>query len=333
MKTTTFHFPSATGVCEITGRCYEPEDGTGSNPAPVLVIHHGMAEHQRRYLGLIEFLCSRGIRVYMHDMANHGESNEDPALTGWFGEHDGWLGLVEDFRTMVERAAHENPGRKLFVMGHSMGSFLCRLYTSMYPATPICGAVFMGTGGPNPAAGAGMAAANLIGKLRGKKHKSRLLAAMAFGTYNKRFEKRTLNDWLTRDQAVVDAYRADPYCGFLFTVQGMKDLVKVNVESNKAAWYEAVPKDLPILLISGAEDPVGDYGRGVETVCCRLEETDHTHVTEKLYPDCRHEILNELNREAVMEDLAAWIMKVSQEAGTDENENRACNEEKEHAMK
>ena len=298
-----FSFPSSTGVCTVSACAYLPE----AEPDAVLVIHHGMAEHRERYEPFIGFLCDHGIAVYMHDMANHGTSNEKTDETGWFGEKDGWKGLTEDFRTMVRRAAEEQPGKKLIVMGHSMGSFLCRLYTAQHPEDGFAGAIFMGTGGANGAAGAGILMAKAIAAFRGKKHKSALLNRIAFGTYNKRFEGRTAFDWLTRDREIVDRYIADPYCGYLFTVQGMEDLIRANAASNAQDWYEKVPKDLPVLLVSGEEDPVGDYGSGVKNVADRLRATGHTKVTVKLYPGCRHEVLNETNRQEVMEDLLAWM--------------------------
>ena len=304
MQIRMFEFPSATGVCTIHGGAYLPDDGVYDT---VLVIHHGMAEHQQRYEGFVRFLCEHRTAVYMHDMANHGVSNTDTALTGWFGKKDGWLGLIADFREMVQRARKENPDKKIIVMGHSMGSFICRMYTARHPGDGFDGAVYMGTGGPNPATGAGKVLASVLGMLEGKKHKSKLLAKMAFGTYGKRFEGRTEYDWLTRDEGIVDKYIADPYCGYLFTVQGMHDLIEVNAASNADEWYKGVPADLPVLLISGEEDPVGDYGDGVRTVAEKLKATGHTKVTLKLYPECRHEVLNELNREQVMEDILEWM--------------------------
>ncbi|MBQ8092525.1 MAG: alpha/beta fold hydrolase [Clostridia bacterium] len=304
MKKVDYTYPSATGVCEIAASCYMPEDRKWDT---VLVIHHGMAEHQARYLGFIEYLTKNGTAVYMHDMANHGRSNRDFALTGWFGEQNGYKALVKDFRENVLRAKRENPGKKLIVMGHSMGSFICRLYTAWYPDDGISGAVYMGTGGPNPAAGAGKTAAKAIAAVKGKKHKSRTLDKLAFGTYNKTFEGRTAFDWLTRDNAIVDRYIEDQYCGFLFTVQGMHDLVEANVECNTDKWFNAVPKALPILLVSGAQDPVGSYSAGIKAVAAKLSETGHMNVTTKLYPDCRHEILNELNKDEVMADIVQWM--------------------------
>lgn len=304
MKIDDFTYPSATGVCDISASSYLPDDGAFDT---VLVINHGMAEHRERYLGFIEFLTGNGVAVYMHDMANHGRSNQDFAETGWFGEIDGWKGLVEDLRANVLKAKEENPGKKLIVMGHSMGSFLCRIYTAEHPEDGFDGAIYMGTGGPNPLAAAGDKLSSLIGAVCGKKHKSKLLDKITFSAYSKPFEHRTNFDWLTRDTAIVDQYVADPYCGFLFTTQGMNDLVQVNVRSNTDEWFATLPKDLNILLIGGAMDPVGDFSKGVDAVAAKLAATGHENVKTKLYPDCRHEVLNELNRNEVMADLLAWI--------------------------
>ena len=311
MKQQSFEFPSATGVCTISAEAWIPD----GEPEAVLVIHHGMAEHRERYGEFVRFLCNRGVAVYMHDMASHGKSRKPGEPAGWFGEKDGWRKLVEDYRTLVLRAAAEHPGKKLIVMGHSMGSFICRVYTAEHPEDGFSGAVFMGTGGSNPAAKAGILMAGAIAAVKGKKAKSALMNKMAFGTYNQRFEGRTPFDWLTRETEIVDRYIADPYCGFLFTVQGMHDLVSVNALVNQPDWAEKVAKKLPILLTSGEEDPVGGYGQGVRQVAEMLKKTGHDAVTLQLYPGCRHEILNETNREDVMRDLLDWLRKVQAGAG------------------
>lgn len=310
MKQKTFEFPSATGVCTISAEAFLPE----GEAEAVLVIHHGMAEHRERYGEFIRFLCGRGIAVYMHDMASHGKSRRPGEPAGWFGAEDGWRKLAGDYRTLVLRAAAEHPGKKLIVMGHSMGSFICRVYAAEHPEDGFAGAIFMGTGGGNPAAKAGLLLAGAIGALKGRKAKSPLLNRMAFGTYNRRFEGRTDFDWLTREKEIVDRYIADPECGYLFTVQGMADLIRVNAAANTEAWARALPKELPVLLVSGAEDPVGDYGKGVESVREMLESSGHTKVTMKLYEGCRHEVLNETNRQEVMEDLLDWIRAVPEKS-------------------
>ena len=303
MKTSEFNFPSATGVCEIQAYRYVPDEDYDT----VLVINHGMAEEHKRYEEFAGLLCKKGVAVYIHDMAGHGRSCTDPSLTGWFGEKDGYLGLVEDLHTMVTRAVSQNPGRRILVMGHSMGSFICRLYVSRYHEDGIEGAIFMGTGGPNPGASFVRGLASFIGSIRGKKRKSNFLHVIVFCTYGKGFEGRTAFDWLSRDPAVADRYIENPDHDFLFTIQGMHDLISANMACNSDEWYKNVPTDLPILLVSGEQDPVGDHSRGVIAVYDRLKETGHDKAVKMIYKDCRHEVLNELNKEEVMEDIYKWI--------------------------
>jgi alpha-beta hydrolase superfamily lysophospholipase len=303
MNIKEFRFPSATGVCEIVGNAYTPDGDFDS----VLVINHGMAEHSERYLGFIEYLCNNGIGVYIHDMANHGKSNTDFEESGWFGDNDGYKGLVDDFKTSYDLAKKENPDKKIFVMGHSMGSFIYRCLTAWYPNEGYAGAIYMGTGDKNPIAGMGKAMAGMVAKIKGSKHKSKTLDKLTFGSYGKGFEGRTAFDWLTRDTEIVDKYIADKYCGFLFSAQGMKDLVCLNIGANTDEWYASVPKDLKILLTSGDRDPVGPTGKGIRNIADKLKATGHTDVTVNIYDDCRHEILNELNRDEVMADIVKWI--------------------------
>ncbi len=304
MQITEFSFPSATGVCEIRAFRYLPDDGHYDT---VLVINHGMAEEHKRYETFAGFLCDKGVAVYMHDMAGHGISCADPSLRGWFGEKDGYLGLTEDLHTMVLTALSENKGCRIFVMGHSMGSFICRLYVSSHHEDGISGAIFMGTGGPNPGAGFGRALASFLGAILGGKHKSRLLHVVVFASYGNGFEGRTAFDWLSRDPAIVDRYIENPDHGFLFTVNGMRDLIDANISCNSDKWYKNVPNSLPILLTSGQRDPVGDHSKGVEAVYEGLIASGHEKVTKTLYKDCRHEVLNELNKEEVMADILSWM--------------------------
>ncbi|MGE9993456.1 alpha/beta fold hydrolase [Peptoniphilaceae bacterium SGI.137] len=303
MKKSTYHFPSATGVCEIESNFYCPEDEDFDT---ILVLHHGMAEHSGRYQDFIETLCTNRFAVYMHDMANHGKSNQNYEETGWFGEKDGWKGLISDFRHNVQKAVTENPKKKIVIMGHSMGSFICRVYTAWYPQDGFSAAIYMGTGGPNPIAGLGQAVSAMVSKVNGSKHKSKLLDSLIFGNYNKKEAKRSNFDWLTRDTKVVDQYLRDPYCGFLFTAQGIHDLILLNREANSTKWFESVPKDLPILLMSGSMDPVGDYSKGIRVIYEKLLSTEHSKVTMKLYPESRHELLNEYTRQEVISDIINW---------------------------
>lgn len=304
MKVKEYSFKSATGVCMIHGCEYTPDNDAVK---AVIVLHHGMAEHQERYHDFIAYLTSNGIAVFMHDMANHGKSNQNFEETGYFGEKDGYKFLVKDLKTTFDRAKNAYPDKKIIAMGHSMGSFITRCFTAWYSDAGFSAAIYMGTGGSNPAAGAGDILSSGLAKLQGAKHKSKFVDKLTFGSYNKKFEGRTPFDWLTRDSEIVDQYIADDYCGFLFSVQGMNDLVKLNINANSSEWYSKVPKDIPILVISGDMDPVGNFGEGLKEVHSKLLESGHSKAVLKLYEGGRHEILNEINKAEVYSDILSFV--------------------------
>ncbi len=302
MKTKEFSFKSATGVCRIHGCEFLPEGEVRA----VVIIHHGMAEHISRYADYVKHLTDMGYAVFMHDMANHGKSNQKTELLGYFGENDGYKNLVKDLKTVYDLAKKEFPDKKIIMFGHSMGSFIVRCFDCAYPGASDA-SVYMGTGGSNPAAGMGKAISNLIASIKGSTYKSKMLDKITFGSFNKKTDKKTSFDWLTRDSAIVQKYIDDDYCGFLFTVKGMNDLVNLNVWANSAECYNTVKKDLPILLVAGAEDPVGAYSKGINEVADKMKASGHTNVTVKLFPGCRHEVLNETNRQEVYEGIDAFL--------------------------
>ncbi len=302
MKTKEFSFKSATGVCRIHGCEFLPEGEVRA----VVIIHHGMAEHINRYADYVKHLTDMCYAVFMHDMANHGKSNQKTELLGYFGENDGYKNLVKDLKTVYDLAKKEFPDKKIIMFGHSMGSFIVRCFDCAYPGASDA-SVYMGTGGSNPAAGMGKAISNLIASIKGSTYKSKMLDKITFGSFNKKTDKKTSFDWLTRDSAIVQKYIDDDYCGFLFTVKGMNDLVNLNVWANSAECYNTVKKDLPILLVAGADDPVGAYSKGINEVADKMKASGHTNVTVKLFPGCRHEVLNETNRQEVYEGIDEFL--------------------------
>ena len=302
-----YKFKSATGVCTITANAFVPDD---NNVRGVLVMHHGMAEHNERYHGFFEYLTSNGIAVFMHDMANHGKSNQNADETGYFGDKDGYKGLIKDMKSVYDIAKTEYPDKKIVICGHSMGSFITRCFTAQYAKEDFVGAVYIGTGGTNPMAKMGVAVADIVVSVKGAKHKSKFIDKLTFGSYGKGTEGRTGFDWLTKDTAIVDEYIADSMCGFLFSAAGMRDLVNLNIMANSSEWYEKVRKDLPIFVIAGDRDPVGAYGKGIKEINDKLISSGHTDVKMKLYENDRHEILNELDKETVYADVLAFINRV-----------------------
>lgn len=294
-------YPSATGLGSIYAKLWIPE-GT---PAAILQIAHGMAEHFERYTEFAGFLNQYGILVAANDHAGHGKSLSDEAHKGYFGPHNGWSAVVEDMKQLHDHVAALYPGVPYLLMGHSMGSFLARTYAARY-GDGIAAFVFSGTAGKNPAVAAGRLLAKIERKRNGPIRPSKLLNDMSFGSYNKPFAPaRTEFDWLSRDAQLVDRYVEDPLCGFVFTAEAMLDLFDGLDEIGSMDWAARVP-EVPVLLISGERDPVGGNGKGVRQVSDWLKNTGHT-VTCKLYPEGRHEMLNETNRAEVYADILGFI--------------------------
>lgn len=301
-----FKFPSVSGLADIHAAAYLPDNG---EIKAVLQVAHGMAEHLERYEKFAAALCDLGIALYINDHLGHGQSVASAAELGYFGTEDGWKSFVEDCHKLSLIAKEENPGKPLIFFGHSMGSFVARAYTLKY-ADEVNAAIYCGTAGPNPASGVGQLLAKAIAKAKGDHHRSKLIDKIAFGSYNSKFEKRTAFDWLSRDNEEVDKYIADDLCGFLFTANGYRDLMALLAFVSSKEWFEGLDKKLPVMLIAGAMDPVGGYGKGIDTVCDKLYKAGKDNITKILYPGARHEILNEKACfDAVVKDVANFVYK------------------------
>ncbi len=276
-------------------------------PRAVVQIVHGMAEHAARYERFAEALTGAGYAVYAHDQRGHGQTAAE-ADHGIFAERDGWSVVIADVRTVTEFAQAEHPGLPVVLFGHSMGSFVSRAYTALHGAR-LAGLVLSGTGGnPGPLAAVGKAVAGVQARVRGRRHQSGLMTKLTFGQYNARFKPaRTEFDWLSRDEAEVDAYIADPLCGNVFSAAFYADLLGGLQQINRSAAFAAVPRDLPVLVFSGSADPVGAGGKGVREVAEAYRSAGVSDVTMRLYPDARHELLNETNRDEVTADILAWL--------------------------
>ncbi len=274
----------------------------------IVQIAHGIAEHVERYDAFAQFLAGKGFLVVANDHLGHGQSISSQEDLGFFGETGGWDLAVSDMHKLFEITHEKHSGLPYFLFGHSMGSFLARTYIIRYP-DDLAGAVICGTGQQS---GLIVAGGKMMGGMECRKHgpryKSEKLNAMAFGSYNKGYaEKRTDYDWLSRDPAVVDRYIADPLCGFIPSAGLFTDMMCGLQFIGKAANLTAMKKTLPVLLIAGGKDPVGENGKGVRRVYEMFRKAGMQDVTMKLYPDCRHEILNELNKDEVMSDVDTWL--------------------------
>ncbi len=298
-------FASSSGLSDIYAETYFPAENIQKKG--VVQIAHGMAEHHERYEDFIAFLNKNGFIVYINDHLGHGKSVTSNNELGYFGKKDGYVYLVEDMKALSDIAKEENPDLPFVLFGHSMGSMLARLYTEKYGEN-LDGVIYCGTTGPNAAASAGIALTKIITKIKGDHYRSELINNLAFGAYNNKFKPaRTAFDWLTTDNNIVDKYIDDPYCGFLFTANGYRDLMTLISVISRADWYTSVPDNLPVYLIAGNDDPVGAYGKGIKTVYNGLYDSKHDNVSMKLYDGMRHEILNEHGKEEVYNDILEWI--------------------------
>ena len=295
-------FPSATGLGDVYYRSWM----SGKSARAALQIIHGMAEHGQRYEAFAKALNRAGYDVWVMDLPGHGRSSSEEDL-GYFGKENGRKNVLADVRTLTEHMRDAYPAQlPIFLFGHSMGSFFARAYCKANHSE-LAGAIFCGTSGPNPAAGAGILVAKLVAAMRGGRCRSSLLDNIAFGTYNKRFEGRTKFDWLNTDQAEVDKYLEDPRCGFIFTVQGLLELFALLKSVSGKSWFSAMPYQFPMLLIAGEDDPVGDYGKGVELVAKRLREAGANRVQCRIFPGMRHEILLEPEHQQVYDTVISWL--------------------------
>jgi len=305
MKKEEFYFDSRDGKTKIHAVRYTPDEG---EVKCVFQIIHGMAEYVERYEGLAEFLTKRGYVVTGEDHLGHGGSVTADGICGYFCEQDPATVVVRDAHRLKKMTQTLYPGVPYVILGHSMGSFILRNYLFRY-GTGIDGAIIMGTGMQPPALiKASKCMAGVQKLFCGSKHVSEFINKLGFGAYNKRIDQpRTEFDWLTRDESIVDRYIADPLCGFTFTVNGFSTLFELIARLQKRENLVNVPQSLPIFMVSGEEDPVGEYGEGVRRAYDSLKAVGVKQIDLKLYADDRHELLNELDKETVMQDLVDWL--------------------------
>ena len=301
---TTGTFPSSDGHSQAACYYYEPETG---KPQAVIQISHGMCEYMERYEDFAAYLCGKGFAICGNDHLGHGRTAAAPEELGYFSAGNGPDFLTGDLARMSELAHTRYPNLPLFLFGHSMGSFIARLYLPKY-ADFLNGAIICGTSGGNPLAGAGAFLASITASFKGDRFRSPLLTKLAFGSYNNRFrDSDSPNAWLSTDPQIVKKYDADPWCTFTFTASAYRDLFAMLRQISTHQWAESLPKDLPLLLLAGEDDPVGDYGVGVRKVACRLLRAGIQNLSCRLYPNMRHEVLNERSRLQVYQDVENWI--------------------------
>lgn len=216
--------------------------------------------------------------------------------------------VVRDVHRLKKMTQTEYPGVPYVILGHSMGSFILRNYLCRY-GTGIDGAIIMGTGMQSKGlVTASKVLAGIQKLIFGSKHVSYFIDRCAFGSFNDKIENpKTKKDWLSKNEENVDRYIEDPLCGFVFTVNGFATLAELISRIQKKENLEKVPTNLPIFVLSGAEDPVGDYGEGVHRAYKSLQDVGVKDISLKLYDGDRHELLNETDRAVVMQDIFDWI--------------------------
>jgi len=313
---------------------FSPDESPAKKPGAVLHIVHGMAEHALRYKRLAKRLSDEGIEVWAADQRGHGKTAdlninkpEKGGLLGHCADVNGSACVTADIHALNIKIHTTHPGVPLFLLGHSWGSFIVQNYIEYSHFLPalkpedqyqnrsstatINGCILSGTKGPGGfMVKAGVPLMASIAALHGQRNGSRLSKAIADGSYNKSFKpNRTAFDWLSRDNDEVDNYTSDPLCGFLCSSGFYRDLVKLLYNIHRPDAMTRISNSLPIYVFSGSADPVGDMGKSPTDLVNIFRQNGINDCEFVLYPGARHEILNETNREEVIDNLLSWIKK------------------------
>ena len=301
-------YPSSNQTSTVHYTVWTPD----TNPVALVQIAHGMCEYIDRYDETARYLCQRGFIVFGNDHIGHGRSVNSADELGYFAPEDGDLCLVRDMAALNRILKRTYPSLPTVLLGHSFGSFLARAYLMGY-ANTIDGLILSGTSAGTAPLKLAMKLADFIKKRKGDHYRSPLLNKLAFGSYNKSFAKgknSTGYEWVTSDFEALKVYAADPLCTYIFTTQGFYDLFTVLSFVNSEEWYEKTPKGLPIYLMSGDRDPVGNFGKDIPAIAEALLDQDASDVEYKLYRGEHHEPLTGNCRQEAFADVAAFVEKV-----------------------
>ncbi len=294
-----FFFPSSDNHTNIHAIQWIPDQDI----VGIVQIAHGMVDHIERYDRFARYLCDKGYLVVGNDHLGHGQSVQDESYLGYFGKH-GNQWVIQDMHQLYTFIHTQYPNTPYFLLGHSMGSFLVRQYIMTYQ-DPLQGAIIMGTGyTPTLMATFGKGLCRIIGLFKSDMYRSKLVDSLGCGGYAKGFEHP--HDWLTKDTKIIEAYESSPLTSFVFTMNGYEQLLTGIQYINKHTHIKNIPASLPILFVSGKDDPVGNKGKGVQKVYEQFKKQCND-VTIKLYENDRHEILNELDHDCIDHDLFTWL--------------------------
>ena len=302
-----FTYLSADGKTDIRAIEWLPN----GEPRAVFQMTHGMIEHIDRYDSLGAFLSDNGFYVIGHDHLGHGGTAKKPNDYGYFADKDGDRILLSDMHELRHIAGEKYPDIPYFMLGHSMGSYFLRRYIAMYGAG-LSGSLIMGTGAnPGMVAIGGLVVCNGLALFNGWRHRSpfmeKLFFTGAFNKYDNDNGRAELN-WRSKDPEVGKSCLTDHRCSFKFTLKAYRDFLKTILFVSRQSSADAVPKELPLFILSGEEDPIGGMGEGVKKVAEMYRDAGVKDITLKLYEDCRHEILLETEKELVFEDILNWCM-------------------------
>ncbi len=300
----SFVYLSKDGETLINAVEWKPE----GEPKAVLQICHGMLEYIKRYDHFASYMKDQGFYIVGNDHLGHGLSVKSESRYGFFHEKCGNAYLLGDINELRKITQKKYPNLPYFILGHSMGSFLIRQYMAL-EGENLNGVILLGTGyTPKETLQMGMNMCKTIAATSGWDCRSIIVRNVVFGSYNKRIKNPNgSTDWISRDEEVVNNYNNDPWCTFDFTVNGYYNLFYSIRDAQNPDTIKHIPKELPILLASGTEDPVGSYGKGVTQVYDLYRDIGIKDLEIKLYQDYRHEILNEIDRDIVYSDIKNWI--------------------------
>lgn len=307
MQTKQFQF-SLSGGGSAHVHCWLPD---GKAIAVVQIIH-GMAEHGGRYARIAQTLTDAGYAVYAQDLPGHGRTARAPDELGHFADHAGWPYVISHINQLRQHIEHEHQQLPLFILGHSMGSFLLQDYLIEH-GRGLAGAIFSASSGDlGPLRLIGMALLRVESLWYGRRHRSALAELMSFKEFNRRYKPaRTDFDWLSRDTAEVDLYAKDPRCGFRCSTGLWLDLLGAAGRLDDVERLARIPKELPALIINGSDDAATQGAKGPRALERLYRKTGLKDVTTHIYDDARHELLNETCRELVTQDLLRWLQEHS----------------------
>lgn len=301
-----FRLPSKDGEHQLHVVMWIPKQPVQA----VVQISHGMVEYIERYEEFAEYVNAHGILVVGNDHLGHGHTADNDEELGYFCRRHMSKTVVADLHRVTVATKKIYPDVPYFLLGHSMGSFLARRYLMTY-GEELTGAILCGTGRHlPPVVTIGRIIENVMELAKGEKYRSKLLDRIVFGTYNRRVtDSIGDNDWICSDRQVVEKKNGEKYCSFIFTLNGFRTLFDTLSYIQKPGHINRIPKKLPLFFIAGSEDPVGDYGKGVQAVYDSYRKAGIKNLAIRLYEGDRHEIFKEQDREEVFADVLDWLKR------------------------